>query len=185
MYFVVGLGNPGSRYDSTRHNIGFEAIERFARDNKISFNMKKHKAIIGQGNIGGKKVLLVKPQTYMNLSGECINELLTFYKKDAKSLIIIYDDVSLNLGTIRIRSKGSAGGHNGIKSIIQHLGHEEFLRIKLGVGEKPTEWDLADYVLSKFDKKEMSVVEEIIAQASKAIEMLIEEGAYYTMNVFN
>lgn len=185
MYFVVGLGNPGLQYDLTRHNVGFEAVDRFAKDNGIIFNMKKHKAIIGNGIVGGKKVIVVKPQTYMNLSGECIHELLSFYKEDAKSLIVIYDDTSLQLGKMRIRSKGSSGGHNGIKSIIQHLGHDEFTRIKLGIGEKPQGWDLADYVLSRFNKDEIPLVNEIVEQASKAVEMLIDEGVYSSMNAFN
>lgn len=185
MYFVVGLGNPGLQYDLTRHNIGFEAVDCFAKDNGIIFNMKKHKAIIGNGIVGGKKVIVVKPQTYMNLSGECIHELLSFYKEDAKSLIVIYDDTSLQLGKMRIRSKGSSGGHNGIKSIIQHLGHDEFTRIKLGIGEKPQGWDLADYVLSRFNKDEIPLVNEIVEQASKAVEMLIDEGVYSSMNAFN
>lgn len=185
MYFVVGLGNPGSQYDSTRHNIGFEVVERFAHDHNIKVNIKKHKALIGQGDINGEKVIVVKPQTYMNLSGESIKEILSFYKEDLNNLIIIYDDTSLALGALRIRLKGSAGGHNGIKSIIQHLGTNEFSRIKVGVGEKPPGWDLANYVLSRFEKNELQVVVQAVERASKAVEKIIQEGPTTAMNVFN
>lgn len=185
MYFVIGLGNPGSQYDSTRHNIGFEVVERFGYDNGIKVNIKKHRAIIGQGVVCGEKVMLVKPQTYMNLSGECISELLSFYKEEINNLIIIYDDTSLDIGKLRIRIKGSAGGHNGIKSIISHLGTNEFTRIKFGVGEKPPGWDLANYVLSRFQKEELPIIVDTVEQASKAIEMIISSDVETAMNVFN
>ncbi|PKM95267.1 MAG: aminoacyl-tRNA hydrolase [Firmicutes bacterium HGW-Firmicutes-1] len=185
MYFVIGLGNPGSQYDSTRHNIGFEVVERFAYDNGIKINIKKHRALIGQGIVCGEKVMVVKPQTYMNLSGECVNELLSFYKEEIKNIIIIYDDTSLDLGALRIRSKGSAGGHNGIKSIISHLGTNEFNRIKFGVGEKPPGWDLANYVLSRFNKNELPTVIDGVEKASKAVEKIIASDVEAAMNVFN
>lgn len=185
MYLVVGLGNPGSQYDTTRHNIGFEVIERFAYDNGIKVNIKKHRGIIGQGVVAGEKVLVVKPQTYMNLSGECISELLSFYKEDKKNLIVIYDDTSLDVGSLRIRTKGSAGGHNGIKSIIQHLGSNEFTRIKVGVGEKPPGWNLANYVLGRFSKEEIPEMVKIVEQAARATEKIITEGSDVAMNLFN
>jgi len=185
MYLIVGLGNPGSKYDTTRHNIGFEVVERVAYDNDIKINIKKHKGLIGQGMIGKEKVLVVKPQTYMNLSGECISELLNFYKEDKKNLIVIYDDTSLDVGALRIRTKGSAGGHNGIKSIIQHLGTNEFTRIKVGVGEKPPGWDLANYVLGRFTSEELPEIVKIVEQASKATEKIITDGVDVAMNQFN
>ncbi|PKM51514.1 MAG: aminoacyl-tRNA hydrolase [Firmicutes bacterium HGW-Firmicutes-7] len=185
MYFVIGLGNPGSQYDSTRHNIGFEVVERFAYDNGIKINIKKHRAIIGQGVVCGEKVIVVKPQTYMNLSGECVSELLSFYKADINSLIVVYDDTSLDVGILRIRSKGSAGGHNGIKSIISHIGTNEFKRIKFGVGEKPPGWDLANYVLARFKKNELPTVVDAVEQASKAVEKMISSGVEVAMNTFN
>lgn len=185
MYFVVGLGNPGSKYDLTRHNIGFEVVERFAYDHQIKMDTKKHKAILGQGVVHGEKVIVLKPQTYMNLSGESIAEILSFYKEDYKSLIIVYDDTSLDTGVLRIRLKGSAGGHNGIKSIIQHLGTQEFVRIKVGIGEKPPGWDLANYALGKFSKEELKIMVEAVEKASKAVEKIIVEGASSAMNTFN
>lgn len=185
MYVVVGLGNPGLQYDSTRHNIGFEVVERFASEHGIKLNIKKHRALLGQGVINGDKVVVVKPQTYMNLSGESVREILNFYKEDQSSLIIIYDDTSLELGALRIRLRGSAGGHNGIKSIIQQLGTSEFTRIKVGVGEKPPGWDLANYVLARFDKNELPIATQTIDQASKAVEKIIKEGPASAMNVFN
>ena len=157
MYLIVGLGNPGRNYIATRHNIGFDAITRISDDYNIPMNIKKHKAISGKGVIKGQKVLLVQPQTYMNLSGESIRALVDFYKVDPKEIIIIYDDVHLDLGQLRIRKSGSAGGHNGIKNIITHLGTEEFPRIRIGVGEKPKEWDLVDYVMSKFTDAENKI----------------------------
>ena len=138
MFIIAGLGNPGKDYKNTRHNIGFDVIDLIAERHNISVIEKKHKAIIGKGVIDGYKVILVKPQTYMNLSGESLREIIDYYKVDPQSeLIVISDDISLNPGNIRIRKKGSAGGHNGLKNIIAHLGHDSFHRIKMGVGEKP------------------------------------------------
>ena len=141
MKVIVGLGNPGKKYDNTRHNIGFEALDYIADKEGISINTGKHKALIGTGYMGGEKVLLVKPQTFMNLSGESVAELLHYYKIDPEEeLLVIFDDISLAPGNIRIRKKGSAGGHNGIKNIIAMTGTENFKRIKVGVGEKPAGW---------------------------------------------
>ena len=164
MYIIVGLGNPGIKYAGTRHNIGFNAVTRIADDYNISMNIKKHKAVCGTGFIAGNKVLLAMPQTFMNLSGESVRELVDFYKIDPEEeLIVIYDDVSMDVGRMRIRAKGSAGGHNGIKSIISHLGSDKFPRIKIGVGAKPEGWDLADHVLGRFsdeDNKTMRDMDE-------------------------
>lgn len=185
MFAVIGLGNPGMQYETTRHNIGFEVIERLAYENKINVNKKKHHAFIGEGFIGGEKVVLAKPQTYMNLSGQSVIEIMNWYKIDKKNIIIIYDDVSLPIGLLRIRTQGSAGGHNGIKNIIAHLNSQEFLRIKVGVGEKPPGWDLADYVLSRFTKEEIGQIVESVKNASDAIETILKEGTMQAMNKFN
>ncbi len=185
MYIIIGLGNPTSKYEATRHNIGFDAITRLADDFQIRLDMKKHKAICGTGYIGGEKVILVQPQTYMNLSGECVRELIDYYKLTNEDIIVIYDDISLDVGQLRLRKKGSAGGHNGIKNIIQHLGTDEFFRIKIGVGEKPSEWDLADYVLARFDKTEEPTIREALEKTSKACEVILKESFEVAMNRFN
>lgn len=185
MYIIVGLGNPTREYAGTRHNIGFDAITRIADDYNISMNIKKHKAICGAGFINGEKVLLAQPQTYMNLSGESVRELVDFFKLDIDNLIIIYDDITLDVGQLRVRPKGSAGGHNGIKSIIKHLGTENFKRIRVGVGNKPADWDLADYVLGRFPKEEEKLVRESLKRTSEACTDLIEKGMDYTMNLYN
>ena len=148
MFVIVGLGNPSREYKGTRHNAGFEVIDRISEKYNISVNIKKHRALIGKGMIQGKKVILAKPQTFMNLSGESVRSLVNFYQVDVtKELVVVYDDVSLGTGQLRIRAKGSAGGHNGIKNIISQIGGQVFPRIKVGVGEKPPKMDLADYVL--------------------------------------
>ena len=144
MYIIVGLGNPGKQYEHTRHNVGFEVIDILADQIGICIEEKKHKALCGRGILEGQKVVLVKPQTFMNLSGESVRAIFDFYKVESKDIIIVYDDVSLEPGQLRIRGKGSAGGHNGIKNIIAHLGTQEFPRVKVGVGEKPKGMDLAD-----------------------------------------
>lgn len=186
MYMIVGLGNPGRDYNNTRHNIGFDVIDRLAEQENISVIEKKHRAIIGKGMVAGTKCILVKPQTYMNLSGESVRELIDYYKVDEKEeLIVISDDISLDVGQIRIRKKGSAGGHNGLKNIILHLGHDSFLRIKMGVGEKPKGYDLADYVLGHFSSSDRKVMDESITKATDAIRMIISEDAERAMNEFN
>ena len=186
MYIIVGLGNPKREYDNTRHNIGFDVIDALAEDNRIGMTEKKHKAIIGKGIVGGQKVILVKPQTYMNLSGESVRELIDYYKVDeTEELIVISDDISLDVGQLRIRKKGSAGGHNGLKNIIMHLGHDTFKRVKMGVGEKPKHFDLADYVLGHFSKEERVVMNESIKDACKAIEMMINDDVDGAMNIYN
>ena len=186
MYIIAGLGNPGRKYDNTRHNIGFMVIDAAAEKYNIAVTEKKHKALIGKGIIGGEKVLLVKPQTFMNLSGESIREVIDYYKIEEKTeLIVISDDISLDVGTLRIRKKGSAGGHNGLKNIILHLGHDEFRRIKIGVGEKPVEYDLVDYVLGHFGKEDSELIEESVKKAAEAIEKMITDGPDAAMNQFN
>lgn len=186
MIIVAGLGNPGREYENTRHNIGFSMLDRIAKHLNIDILEKKHKALIGKGVLGGDKVILVKPQTYMNLSGESIREVCDYYKVDPENdLIIIYDDVSLDVGKLRIRGKGSAGGHNGIKSIISHLGTEKFNRIRVGIGDKPKGYDLADYVLGHFTKEEQSILDDAGLKMPKAIECIVNEGIESAMNKFN
>lgn len=186
MYIIAGLGNPTSKYRGTRHNIGFEAIDYLADAFHIPVENKKHKAVCGTGTIAGQKVLLAKPQTFMNLSGESLRSIIDFYKADVKSeLIVIYDDVSLDVGQLRIRKKGSAGGHNGIKSIIAHLGTQEFHRIKIGVGEKPAQYDLADYVLGRFSREDSCRMEDALQRTSEAVKMMLTDGAAAAMNLYN
>lgn len=186
MYIIVGLGNPTKEYENTRHNIGFDVIDKLADRFSITVLEKKHKALIGKGMINGQKVILAKPQTYMNLSGESVRELIDYYKiEEETELIVIYDDISLDVGQLRIRKKGSAGGHNGIKSIIQHLGTDTFPRIKMGVGEKPKGYDLADYVLGHFKKEERVIMDESALAATKAVELMVVDEIGEAMNLYN
>lgn len=185
MYIVIGLGNPGRKYIGTKHNIGFDAITRISDDFNISLNINKHKAICGRGFIGGEKVILAQPQTYMNLSGESVRALVDFYKVSPRDIIVIYDDVNLDVGQLRIRRSGSAGGHNGIKSIIQHLGTQEFSRVRIGVGKKPREWDLVDYVMSKFPDEENIILRDALKNTSDATKTIIDEGIGEAMNIYN
>lgn len=185
MYIIVGLGNPTDKCQATRHNIGWDAITRISDDYRIPLDFKKHKAICGKGFIEGEKVVLAQPTTYMNLSGESVRELMDFYKVSPQDIIVIYDDISLEVGQLRIRKKGSAGGHNGIKSIISHLGTEEFPRIRVGVGDKPKDWDLADYVLSRFLPEEQATIREALKDTSDACSMIIKNGIEAAMNKYN
>ena len=169
-----------------RHNAGFDVIDVLAEKYNISVDARKCRAFCGKGVIAGQKVLLVKPQTYMNLSGESVGGIVNYYKIDPESdLLVIYDDISLDVGQLRIRKKGSAGGHNGIKSIIAHLGTTVFPRIKVGVGEKPKNYDLADYVLGHFSKQERELMEEGYEHASDAVEQIVQGEIEAAMNVFN
>lgn len=186
MFCIVGLGNPEKKYENTRHNIGFDVIDALAEKYSIAVREKGYKALFGKGVIDGQRVILVKPQTYMNLSGESVREVTDYYKIDAEEeLIVISDDIALEVGTIRIRKKGSAGGHNGLKNIIQHLGTENFKRIRMGVGEKPKEWDMVDYVLGHFSEEERKLMDKSIAEAVKAVEIMMTEGADAAMNAFS
>lgn len=186
MYIIVGLGNPGRQYAHTRHNVGFDTIDVLARKYRIDVETGRFHAICGKGIIEGQRVVLAKPITFMNLSGQSIRELVNFYKIDAASeLIVIYDDISLPPGQLRIREKGSAGGHNGIKSVIANLGNQEFLRIKVGVGEKPQGYDLADYVLSHFSGEERKLLDGAIDRAADAAVCLMTDGLAAAMNEYN
>ena len=186
MYIIIGLGNPTAQYEGTRHNVGFDVIDRLGEKYNIAVDTKKHKAYIGKGMIDGQKVILVKPQTYMNLSGESVRELVDYYKVDAEEeVLVIYDDISLDVGQLRIRKKGSAGGHNGIKNIIAHLGTQVFPRIKVGVGEKPKNYDLADYVLGHFSKAERAQMEEGYYRATEAVRLILAGEIDAAMNQYN
>lgn len=186
MYIIVGLGNPGRQYENTRHNVGFRLIDKLADKHNISVLECKHKAMIGKGYIEGQKVVLVKPQTFMNLSGESVRDVLQFYKVEPDTqLIVVYDDISLAVGALRIRKKGSAGGHNGIKNIILHTGTDTFKRIKIGVGEKPKGYDLADYVLGHFTAAENKDIDAACDNAVEAISLLVKEEVDAAMNRFN
>ena len=186
MYIIVGLGNPGRQYENTRHNVGFHCIDKLAEKYNISVLECKHKAIIGKGYIEGQKVILAKPQTFMNLSGESVREILNYYKVEPDTeLIVIYDDISLAVGALRIRKKGSAGGHNGIKNILAQIGTNTFKRIKVGVGEKPAGYDLADYVLGHFTAAENKEIDAACAKVVEAVSLLVQEEVDMAMNRFN
>ena len=186
MYIIAGLGNPGKQYEGTRHNIGWQVIDALAEKHGIRVLENKFRGLIGKGIINGEKVILVKPLTYMNLSGECIGELVNYFKIDETcELVVIADDISLDVGFIRMRKKGSAGGHNGLKNIIAHLGHENFIRMKMGVGDKPAGYDLADYVLGHFNKEEKDILSESKKNAILAIETILSDGIDKAMNLYN
>ena len=186
MYIIAGLGNPDRKYWHTRHNVGFDVIDAIADKYNINMNIKKHRAICGTGVVAGVKVLLVKPQTYMNLSGQSIAQALSFYKLDEReSLIVIFDDINLSPGDIRIRKKGSAGGHNGVKNIIAEIGSNEFARIRVGVGENPRGRDLIGHVLGHFSKEDREAVEEAIQHAVSAAEYMVGGQIDQAMNTFN
>lgn len=185
MYIIAGLGNPTREYEKTRHNVGFDTIDVLADRLNTSVDEKKFKGLYGRGIIAGEKVILLKPQTFMNLSGESVREAADFYKVDPEHIIVIYDDISLDVGQLRIRKKGSAGGHNGIKNIIAHLGTQEFPRIKVGVGDKPKGMDLADYVLGHFSKEDQAKMDEAFKDAADAAEMILDKGMDAAMNHYN
>lgn len=185
MYLIVGLGNPGTEYAATRHNIGFDMVTYLSDRYNIPVRSRENKAIVGKGMIGGQKVMLAQPQTYMNLSGESVRALLDYYKIDIDELIIIYDDISLPVGQIRVRPKGSAGGHNGIKNIIQHLQTEEFVRIRIGVGAKPEGGDLVKHVLGRFSREEDGMIRDVFALAEEALEALLDGDVAAAMNRVN
>lgn len=185
MYIIAGLGNPGKQYEGSRHNVGFMTLDVLADRYHIDVSEKGHKALIGKGVIEGNKVILVKPQTFMNLSGESIRSVLDYYKAEPSEFIVIYDDISLEPGSLRIRKKGSAGGHNGIKNIIAHLGTQEFPRVRVGVGAKPPRMDLADYVLGRFSKGEKERMEQAYQDGAAAAVSMMTEGIDAAMNHFN
>ena len=185
MIAVVGLGNPGREYRDTRHNIGFKTIDLLAHRNNIKINKIKFKSLYGEGFINGEKVLFVKPQTYMNNSGIAVMELLNFYKIPIENLIVIVDDVDIEFASIRIRKKGSGGTHNGLKSIIYHLQADNFPRVKIGIGKKRDQEDLADFVLAKFSREEVEEIAIAVDNAVLAVESIVKDGIDTAMNKFN
>ncbi len=186
MYLVAGLGNPGKQYEMTRHNIGFEVLDYISKEYNIKINKIKHKGLLGEGVIQGEKILFLKPQTYMNLSGESVREAASFYKIPVENIIIIYDDISLPTGSVRIRKKGSAGGHNGIKSIIYQLGSDDFPRIKLGVGApRHADYDLKDYVLGHFAKEEADDIISAVKSAPDIITSTRRDGCDKAASKYN
>ncbi len=186
-FIIVGLGNPGRKYDGTRHNVGFDVIDELVDRFHIGGPEKFGKSMIGKGRIGDRKVILVKPMTYMNLSGEAVQEIVHYFKADPEQdLVIISDDIDLQVGQLRIRKKGSAGGHNGLKNIVQHLGSGNFARIRVGVGGKPDpDYALMDYVLGHFSGEDKKVMEEAVSKAADAVACMVTEGADLAMNRFN
>ncbi len=185
-WLIVGLGNPGSKYECTRHNIGFLALDTLGGIHRIPITRAKYKALIGQGTIAGKSVLLMKPQTFMNLSGEAVREAASFYGIPPERVLVLFDDVSMTPGKLRIRAKGSAGGHNGIKSIISQLGSDAFPRIKLGVGAPPhPDYDLADWVLGTFTKAEQETLTPCIDRACGAVSTILTQGTAQAANQYN
>jgi len=185
MKWIVGLGNPGSNYAKTRHNIGFMALDRLASRHNISITQNKCKALIGEGNIGGVKTVLIKPMTYMNLSGESVRAYMDFYKVNLEDLIVVYDDMDTEIGKVRLRYQGSAGGHNGIKSIIQHTGTQQFNRVRMGISRPDPGHAIVDYVLSTFMKKEKEALEQTIEQTCDALEYSLTNTFEQTMAKFN
>ena len=185
-YLVVGLGNPGRKYDWTRHNCGFLALDQIASDQGASITRLKFKSLLGDCMVAGQRVALLKPQTFMNLSGQAVVEAMQFYKLPPERVIVLFDDISLPVGALRIRRKGSDGGHNGMKNIIYLSGSDAFPRIKIGVGHKPNpQWDLADWVLSTFSAQEQPLMKEAFRHASQAVELLVQGKVDEAMNRFN
>jgi len=185
MKIVVGLGNPGAEYENHRHNVGFMVLDRFARKHGFEFAQKKFRAQVAEGFLGGEKVLLARPMTFMNLSGESVGPLVSFFKIPLDSLLVVADDLDIPLGEIRIRPKGGSGGHNGLKSVIRHLGTQEFPRLRVGIGRPPGNMDPADYVLQPFSPDEMPVVQQVLETAVSAVETWLLEGIEAAMNRFN
>ena len=185
MFLIVGLGNPGVEYAATRHNIGFDMITYLSDKYNIPVNSREGKALVGKGILAGEKAMLAQPQTYMNLSGESVRALMDYYKIDIEDLLVIYDDISLDVGQIRMRGKGSAGGHNGIKSIIQHTGTQEFARIKIGVGQKPEGGDLVKHVLGRFSREEDGMFRDVFALAEEGLLAWLQEDMKSAMNKVN
>ena len=186
MRVIIGLGNPGDTYRGTRHNVGFETIDKLSHDFNIKLkNNRRFRAHTGEGRIGQTPVLLAKPQTYMNLSGQTVKAILSYYKLPPSDIIVVYDDVSLPVGDIRVREKGSAGGQKGMIDIIAKLGLDEFPRVRIGIGEKPENWDLADYVLSRFPKAEWEAMIQGVTKAGDAVSFILKEGTAAAMNEFN
>jgi len=184
MFIIAGLGNPGKRYENTRHNLGFITIDFLAQENNIKVNKIKHKALVGEGTISGRNVLLVKPQTYMNLSGESVREVISYYKTDVENLLVVFDDIDLPAGQLRIRKKGSAGTHNGMRSIIYNIQTDLFPRVRIGIGND-RKIGLIGHVIGGFKREEKRIMEDAVERAAKAVELILLEGIEKAMAEFN
>lgn len=185
LYLIIGLGNPGLRYANTRHNVGFDTVDYLSHKLGIKVARVRHKALVGEGMTEGKRIILAKPQTFMNLSGESVREIVDWYKAPLVNTILIYDDADLQPGRIRVRPRGSSGTHNGMKSVIYQLQSDEFPRVRIGIGKQPENWDLADYVLSKFDDDQRKIVNESIKRAAEAVLTILKSGITEAMNMYN
>ena len=185
MYLIVGLGNPEEKYSNTRHNMGFDVINQLSKECNIEVSKSKFNALYGMGEINSNKVILVKPQTYMNLSGVSIIKFKKFYKISNKNIIVVYDDMDLDLGNIRIKAKGGAGTHNGMKSVVENLNTEDFIRIRIGIGEPSNKEEMIDYVIGKIPKRERIILDESIIKAKDSIFEILENGIDKAMNKFN
>ncbi len=185
MKVIVGLGNPGSEYEKTRHNTGFMVIDKIAEKYNIEIKKEKSKALIGTGDINGEKVMLVKPQTFMNLSGEAVRGIMDFYKESIDNLLVVFDDIDLELGNIRIKERGSAGTHNGMKSVVQNIGTVDFKRVKVGIGKPKGNMDLVNFVLGKFSDDELKILTESIEKAVEAVEIIVSGNVSKAMNLYN
>lgn len=185
MYLIVGLGNPGSKYENNRHNVGFMAIDLIAEKLGVSVNKLKFKGLYGQANYKGEKLILLKPQTFMNSSGESVSQFFNYYKIEPEKLIVLVDDIDIEFGRVRIRKKGSAGTHNGLKSIVNLLGTSDFPRIKIAVGKNPSYMDLVNFVLGNFSKEEKKIIDKEIELASQAVFDLVDKDLDYAMNRIN
>lgn len=185
MKLIIGLGNPGKEYEMTRHNIGWMALDRLAKEWNIDVTKSKYRALYGEGTVRGEKVVLLKPMTYMNLSGESLSQAMQWYKPDLKDIVVLYDDMDIPLGKLRLRTKGSPGGHNGIKSLVQHLGTQEFNRVRMGIGRPHPGSDVIKHVLTNFRKEEVEEVENAVSKIGDVIECIIDQGFLIAMNRFN
>lgn len=185
MYLIVGLGNPGKEYEDTRHNVGFKAIDILSERNNISLNKIKFTSVYGEGRIGGQKVILLKPQTYMNNSGLAVKEAASFYKIKNENIIIIFDDIDIDFMSVRIKAKGSPGSHNGMKSLVNQLGTKDFPRVKIGIGKKRPGENLASFVLARFPKEERDLMDQVIDLASQGAEAIVRDGIDQAMNEYN
>lgn len=185
MYAVIGLGNPGKKYSGTKHNVGFDAIDCLSQRNNVKVTKVKHQSIYGEFNLNGEKVILVKPQTYMNNSGISVKSIVDYYKIPVENIIILYDDIDIEIGSLRIRKKGSAGSHNGMRSIIYHLQEDNFPRVRIGIGKPGEKIDLVNHVLGGFSKEDRQKVDDVILKAAKAVEEMITTDIDKAMNMYN
>ena len=185
MKLIVGLGNPGGEYDETRHNIGFQVIDELKQQFSHAVFDKKFKGLVTRARIGGEDAVLLKPMTYMNLSGESVGPAAGFYKIPPEDIIVIHDELDIEPGRIKLKKGGGHGGHNGLKSLVKHLPNANFTRVRLGIGRPPPRWETANYVLGKFTKQEQPIIEEVISSATKAVEVILEEGLPSAMKEYN